>query len=191
MSVNAGRKASGAEGIEALFAAVAMTGMAWDAIFITECDGKRSEQVSSCKRAGHEGHRHYPGFGSCAMAWIIHRRRREMCTGVRWRGRAGAVRLRPTRVHEGAQQQHNCTVATTLVGIHGGLTSEALESSLADSAILYRQRFRPGPGIVLGDINVDQLPISASGPFSERNGRSEHHREERERSCRECEMPCR
>lgn len=180
MSVNAGRKAARPEGIEALLAAVVMTGMAWGAIFITESDCKRIEQVSSGRtRAGHEWHRHYPGVGSCAMARVIHRRCRAMCTGVRWSGRAGAVRLRPPRVHERAPQQ-NRTVASTFVGVHGGLTSEVLAASIADATTLYRQRFRPGPGSVLVDMHVEQLPVSAPVPFSEKNGRSEHDREESE-----------
>lgn len=106
VTVNAGRKAAGPEGIESLMCALATAGMAWDALYVKELDGIRSGHVSSGRtRAGHVWHRHYPGAGSCAMAWVIHRRCTATCTGVRWRGRAGALRLRPTRVHDGSCTQ--------------------------------------------------------------------------------------
>lgn len=189
VTVNAGRKAAGPEGIESLMCALATAGMAWDAVYVTELDGIRSEQVSSGRtRAGHVWHRHYPGAGSCAMAWVIHRRCTATCTGVRWRGRAGALRLRPPRVHDGSCT-HKVTLSATFVGVHGGLTPEALSASIADATILYRKRIRPGSGILVGDINVVQLPATSADPFGRNKARSEHHREERERSCEACASP--
>lgn len=67
------------------------------------------------------------------------------------------------------------------------MTSEALSASIADATTFYRQRFRPGPGIALGDINLARLPVSAAEPFSENKGRSEHYREERDILCSMCD----
>lgn len=163
--------------------ALAETQMPWDILFVEEADalGEQSEETGMTS-AGHKWHRHWPGKGTCAMLWIIHRTKRACCAGVRWRGRAGALTMRPRaqQAHESTSENSASGEYVTFVGMHDGLSLEALADSLSDGAFLYRTRWRPGPGVFLGDMNIDLLPTVATYPFQSQRGRDDHQRDARE-----------
>ena len=56
---------------------------------------------------------------------------------------------------------------------------EELHKSLADAAFLIRTRPRNSNIVLLGDLNIDHLPIFANDPFSDELDRTNKHKDER------------
>ena len=106
------------------------------------------------------------------MKFLIRRRFQHMVRSVVWKGRCGALHLFQRGTIGG--QHFNVFV----VGVHlshGDLQIDAL----SDAAHLLRMRPWGSKILVVGDFNVDQLPISASDPFPDSPHRSLHHHFER------------
>ena len=120
----------------------------WGVLYIPECDADRQHRIP-CNRYAHAVHRHWPGDGSFAMSSIIHNRLRRFVRKVVCHGRCMRVYL-----------FDGCTVHISCVCIHGG-HGEALLGSLADASLLIRSRPSGSRILMIGDQNVDQLPLDA------------------------------
>lgn len=107
------------------------------------------------------------------MMWVISARCRHRLVDVRWSGRCGSLTLGTSR------DEHGWTCFVAVVGRHGPHTEDEYHDSNADLTALARSRRRPGPVIVTGDWNVDELPRRASDPWRERRFRDDAHTEHR------------
>ena len=77
---------------------------------------------------------------------------------------------RAMRVHFSDQCHNN----VSLVFLHGD-HDEALATSLADAVELAKSRSKGSELVIIGDINVDQLPVLSNDPWQHLDGREEHH----------------
>ena len=83
-----------------------------------------------------------------------------------WTGRAGALHL----------QDNNVNIYA--IGVHGG-HAEFLADSLSDVAKLASHRPYGAQLLVMGDFNVDQLPVQPWDPWAQQDQRNQHHARER------------
>ena len=138
----------------------------WGVIFLSELDGfyhhSRELDVGL-----HYAFRYWPGHGSVPMALIINRRLSGLQRSVVPLGRS-------IRVHLTDLLTLNCCI----VACHGG-HGDALPSSLADVSALCTSRPRGSAVVILGDLNVDQLPVLSSDPWADSPSRHLHHHFER------------
>ena len=138
----------------------------WSVIFVPECDGELRER--ECGATSHHTIlRHWPGMGSLPMAVIIRSR-------IRCFLRSHACLGRSIRINLFDKSRLNLC----LVFLHGG-HGDNLEASLADAALLAKGRPRCSQLIIMGDFNVDQLPVAHYDPGSDAPDRMQHHRNER------------
>lgn len=93
IAINAGRKAGDAAKMQSLIDAASTIAPSWAAIYVSELDAYSCafDVDKWATIEGHQVHRWWPGGGSIAMAWIIHRAWCSRAQSVRWQGRAGAV----------------------------------------------------------------------------------------------------
>ena len=104
------------------------------------------------------------------QTWVVPRRYRSWVKGHHKLGRCSALKLQiPTG--RGVQTLH-------IIGVHGGRDS-ALEQTLLDVRMLLRRKARGSKSIVLGDWNVDWLPLDENDPYGHRDKRDERHAERR------------
>ena len=168
ISFNAAKSVSSSDVLEGLIEDLTMHEPNWWVIFILEVDGVLSDNVVlECGQ--HRVFRHYPGAGSFAMLTMVRSCKRLYLHSLEARGRAMKVSF------ELAKQ----SFSQTFVCVHGG-HGDALGPSLADAAaILCKSIKRDRPLIVLGDMNVDLLPILASDPYVRTENRAARHVGER------------
>ena len=86
------------------------------------------------------------------MTLILNNRIRSICREFSALGRA-------VRIHINDYKYMN----TSIVFLHGG-HGDALATSLADAASLLQSRPRGSIPVLMGDLNVDQLPALALDP---------------------------
>ena len=139
----------------------------WDVIFICEFDGSLGVRDVSCAE-GHFIFRHWPGPGSYSIAFIMHKRFRYALRSVVPPGRA----LR-------AYFKSDMSLDLTVIGVHGG-HGDGLQGSLADLSYLLRSSNRFSSKVIIGDHNVDILPILANDPWADCQDRCQHHQEQRD-----------
>ena len=132
----------------------------WAAIFISESDS--SNRDLSFSNDAHIHLRHDPGRGSRPMRWIINSRFKSNLSSCKWLGRSGAVTLG----------------SVCLIGTHGAL-GDGLASSLMDTATLIKQRDWGTTPVVIGDMNIDLLPVQSFDPWASLPNRMSKHAEER------------
>ena len=167
VSLNVGRKLGDSDAWDAFLDDCRLSLRQWEIIFVCECDGV-SDEVPSPYHGPHLAIRHWPGPGSWAMTMVINTRIRRYFKCCQPRGRAMRIHLRDSRYK----------TDVSVIGLHGGHGAE-LGPSLADASSLIRSRKRGTDCIVLGDFNVDQLPVLAGDPWSGLPGRAGHHSFER------------
>ena len=165
MALNAGRKFGTLNGASSWFQVCGEALGPVDIAYVPEYDGS-GEAVAE---QGWEflALRHWPGEGSRSMAFLV---RRTLMRQVRWRcwrGRCGALFL------EGADG-----ASLFVVGFHGAHGDMAAQG-LADLREILACRPHGSQFIVIGDFNIDLLPVSAVDAWSDRDGRASKHREER------------
>ena len=160
ISLNAARALGNHDCMKALVDLLAEDVPNWAAIFISESDSSNADLSFSTDAHVHE--RHNPGKGSRPMRWIINSRFKSNIGSVKWLGRSGALTLG----------------SVCLIGTHGGL-GDGLAASLVDASTLVRQRDWGTVPVVLGDMNIDILPVQIFDPCAAAPGRREKHKEER------------
>ena len=132
----------------------------WAAIFIPESDS--SSLDLDYTEDAHLHLRHKPGKGSRPMRLIVHSRFKSNMTSCKWLGRSGALTLG----------------SVCLIGTHGAL-GDGLAASLVDTATLIKRRAWGTVPVVLGDHNIDILPVQSFDPWAETPDRSSKHAQER------------
>lgn len=73
------------------------------------------------------------------------------------------------------RDEQGWTCFVTVVGWHRPLSQEEYHDSIADLTALARTRRRPGPVIITGDWNADELPRQAADPWRRRRARDGTH----------------
>ena len=145
----------------------------WGVAFLSEVDGLR-RNLPSDPHNDYLSFRHWPGEGSFAIQFSIKRRFRHMVRSIAWKGRCGAVHMFQKDAASG--QRYSLYV----IGVHNP-HGDAQIDTLADVSELMRKRPWDSKVLVVGDFNVDQLPLFGADPFADRTGRSWHHEDERVR----------
>ena len=162
VAVNAGKTLGTCDAWQALIDGVQTECPDWSVIFVSECDGELRHTESPATSC-HTVYRHWPGAGSFPMAVVIRSRIRRFLRGCACQGRS-------MRIHLFDKSRLNLA----LVFLHGG-HGDNLDSSLADTASLIKSRPRGSQPVVMGDFNVDQLPVSHYDPWSDAPERVRHH----------------
>ena len=83
----------------------------WAALFLPELHGCTRDIEKPASE--HIVYRYYPGEGSFAMAWAIHRNLQSHLKDITWHGRAGSILLEPPGDHKGKR------FSLYAVGVHG------------------------------------------------------------------------
>ena len=160
IAINAARACGSLETMQALVSGITADCPNWAAIFVSECDS--SSRVIDFTSDAHLHIRHMPGKGSRPMQWIVNSKFKASMVSCKWLGRSGALTLG----------------STCLVGTHNA-HGDSLVTSLLQTAALVRQRPWNTSPIVIGDHNIDLLPVSAADPFAETQLRAGKHLQER------------
>ena len=143
----------------------------WTIVFLCEVDAVRGN-CSGDYNGIRTSIRHWPSQGSLAMTLYINKSRRHWVKSVCWQGRAVRVHLLCKRTD--SMPFHNTSIILVHMA-HG----EEHAATTTDVAYLIRTRPRGSKVTVLGDINVDQLPVSSIHSYELLPGRHLHHRRER------------
>lgn len=95
LAINAGRKCGAEARLQGLLAAATEICPQWAACFISEFDAYYGESPTPTwqTRAGETVRRHWPGEGSCSMAWVTRRGLHPRMRSCEWRGRAGRLTI--------------------------------------------------------------------------------------------------
>lgn len=153
--LNAARMGGGQHGPEEVIRRMRADAGDWGIAFVCELDGVGERELLPVH--GYEVRRHWPGQGSCSVAFIWPTWMGAEGVDVRWRGRAGAALLRGRDV---AGQQRQVWV----VGVHAS-HGEPLFEDLLDVAILAKARLRWARLLLVGDWNSDLLRELDLGAF--------------------------
>ena len=135
-------------------------------MFVSEHDGTRDD-IQLEDPYGHSVIRHYPGPVSWPMSFIMHKDFRRYIRKSDSQGRSMSITARDPGKFE-----------FTLIGVHGG-HGDTLHASLGDAAALYRRAPSTAYKYLVGDWNVDLLPLRGDDPYRELLGREDHHGEQR------------
>ena len=160
IAINAARSCGNMETMQALVSGITADCPDWAAIFVSECDS--SSRVIDFTNDAHLHLRHMPGKGSRPMQWIVNSKFKACMRSCKWLGRSGALTLG----------------STCIVGTHNA-HGDGLVTSLLQTAALIKQRDWGTTPIVIGDHNIDLLPVCASDPFADLQLRGSKHLEER------------
>ena len=139
----------------------------WAVIFFSEVDAYLKE-LPAMEFGDHLAHRIYPGAGSVAFLVLVHKKFKGCLHSFEARGRS-------CRLHF---QSAKADWSQTVVCIHGG-HGVHLGQSLSDATFLCRKAAKRTPLLVVGDINVDQLPTLSVDPYGSDCSRGGHHAVER------------
>ena len=102
------------------------------------------------------------------MAWVFNAFMYKFVAKVLWRGKCGATLL---RLPAGAAGAYNLIYAVGIHGAHGELSVD----SFLDLAWLLARRPFGSRVIIVGDWNVDLLPVLPEDPWCARPMRKSHH----------------
>ena len=138
----------------------------WDIVFVPECDGHLGDR-DICMEEPYLAYRHWPGAGSFPMAVVSHHRIQRYVRRIEFRGRCG-------RVHVSDFQNVNACFIFIQTS-HG----DNLPESLADAAFLAHGRPRGSTMAIMGDWNIDILPVRFCDPFADEANRQQHHAHKR------------
>ena len=156
--MNAGCKCPGLIDIRALWVKLQDADSRIGLAFVTELDG-RAMSHSSGSSSAVVVHRHHPGPGSRAMAWMMRLGIRKILKSLERRGRAGAV-------HLCGRDPGDQLVSLWAVGWHGAHGDSWWQSAADLSYLVHRKP--PGCALVVcGDWNVDFLSTLEPDPFAE------------------------
>ena len=173
VSINAQGSGGDELGIRALLSMVAEVDQQWAVVFISESDffAEKNDQIDL---SPHLTWRHYPGEGSRAMRFVLRRDFTHLFQSIQWQGRCGLLTLSSgLRCDQGF---------ASFLGVHGA-HGDLLEDTLAAASCLLGLR-RPGTKtLVLGDTNVDFLPMMEWDPWREQFNRRAHHSDRRDLLC--------
>ena len=178
VSYNAGGCYSSIESLHAFIDSVSWSYPSWSVIYLTEADNKlrHLEEFNYFNIDGHETMRHWPGHGSFAMMFIVHRSFVPILKDVEWQGRAGSVHLYSTC--NSILRNVNIVIA----GVHGG-HGDKLQKSLMHAGTIIRSFVRHSSSLAqvafVGDFNVHVLPILLCGLCTNSPSLSLHHYERR------------
>ena len=150
----------------------------WNVIFISEVDGKLEHlpKRAFCKVDGHLVLRHWPGHGSHAMMFIVHRNLVHAYRDCIWKGRAGGLRL----YSRGLSSSPNINLV--IIGVHGAHGDQLPISLMHASTVIRTLRCKQSSSaqvIALGDWNVDLLPSMACDHWFDVPDRLAHHLDRR------------
>ena len=142
-AVNAGNWCADAEKLCALWCNAREVHPSLKILFVCEADvGELGPEDLSFPEFVY--HRHYPGWGSRAMGFLVSRSISRFAS-CRWVGRAGSCRIQGLRV-AGSKD-------LAVLAWHGG-HGEALWPSIADVRTLARS-CGSWPSVIVGDTNID------------------------------------
>ena len=170
VAVNCGKAVSSGLALNALAQRISCISQSWVVLYLSELDalGPSSRHLDD---SNFVVHRHHPGGGSWAMAFVIKRSFSFAVHGLWWSGRVGALHL----LHRDALGRFLFNVF--VVGCHGPHGER--EDFLTDLNAILLKKPRLAKVLMLGDWNVDQLPVLQTDPFSGSRSRRKHHEEER------------
>ena len=176
MSLNVGKALVDDGACDAILNTAGNIDSDWAVLFLAECDPqlKSNHQLNFGR---HFSKRFWDGPGSYAFCIVIRNSMTYCLRSMDQQGRACRVHLA-----DGIAMNIGCIFAHAA---HG----EELYKSLADAAFLIRTRPRNSNIVLLGDLNVDHLPIFHNDPFSEELNRTDKHKDERmalEQLCAAC-----
>ena len=144
----------------------------WDVIVFQEVDHFLDERLAFdlSDWFSHSVTRHWPGVNSFALAIIVHARFRDVIHKTTTVGRAVGVRLRSSA----------CDVSICSVhGAHGDHLAHSLHDIMSIKKLLSHGSHNRMPFVVVGDLNVDQLPGLSFDPFSDVRS-DQHHADRRQ-----------
>ena len=147
----------------------------WGVIYLSEADALRQDHHPTSS-FGHTVYRNWPGEGSVAMQFIVRRRVRHLARNVSWKGRCGALHL----FRRDTNTLTNNHINIYIIGVHCPHGDEQVDT-LADLAHLLRRRPGGSKVLVVGDWNIDQLPVLSYDPYRDKDDREQHHHPERMR----------
>ena len=160
IAINVARTCGTHATLKAFISSVTQDVKNWAAVFISETDASTANL--DFEEDAHVQYRHMPGRGCRPMRWVVNAKYKSSLKGCKWLGRAGALTL-----------GNMC-----IVGTHNGFGA-TLTSSLLDAAKLVKKRPWGTCPIVLGDFNIDLLPVQHNDPWGQEADRPLRHREER------------
>ena len=138
----------------------------WCCAYISELDAVRVGENSPEDLHGVAWYYHRLAQWSGTMAWIVRSGFSHLVHDVKWNGRCGALHLM-SRPGAG-------NVKAFVLGIHGS-HGDLIGDDLLGLGILLSDRDRMGTVAVVGDWNIDQLPIVQADPWRELPDRTSRH----------------
>ena len=168
VSLNAGTTLGNSEALEQFILDLEARYPSWSLCFVSEVHALEhsGSRIFSC--ANSRVWEHHPGVGSRAMAWIVRNSVLRYVSDVIWAGRTGSVRLKPLS---------HLRKSSAVIGVHGSHSD--LQSTFSELSSHFGSISKFAVGIV-GDWNIDQLPLAESDPLSDVPARTEHHQIKRE-----------
>ena len=163
MCLNAGAQLGTSALLEDFVAQLGRTIPRWSFCFLSELDNC-SKHDYNFHVAGAKVYVHKPCAGK-AIAWLV--RDKFVCAvkDLVWLDRVGAIHIKSAHLPS--------KLAAILIGIHG--SHDFIEQTFSDVAQLAAVACNHTPVAVLGDTNVDLLPVSPADPCSHVHGRHKHH----------------
>ena len=143
----------------------------WIAMVIFEADAHLTHECKPYQPPGDrpsvEVFRHWPGPGSWSIKLVLNSKFRANVKSWTWKGRSVGICLRGTA--EDGTYSYFC-VASHLP------PDKALTDGIGDAAALLKSKPRGSVPILVGDLNVDYLPIDTYDPWREFRVHDNHQR---------------
>ena len=153
IAVNVGGKLGSKDELRAQCNLATHTAPHWCAMFVSESDVAAQSSNDHNYSDAHTQYRHHPGKGSRAMRWVIRTHYSKAVQQCVWRGRCGAIHI------------HTANINIYAIGLHAS-HGDGLPGSLRDVAVLAKARPWGAKLFIVGDWNVDLLPVHGAGPFA-------------------------
>ena len=165
--MNCGKACGSQWGFDSAIGVVTESVPDWTVLFIPEVDAFLDSRLA--RPSSHLTFPHWPGEGSFAMQVCIRSAARHLVQDVIWLNRCGAVHFfqRSKDLHAG--------INLYLVVVHNS-HGDFQDEVILDVADLVRQKPLGADVCIIGDWKIDQLPANGADPWSEKLGRSAHHR---------------
>ena len=164
--MNVGKACGTDEGLSSAIGVVSESVSKWTVLFLPEVDGFLDSRPSLS--TSHLTFRHWPWEGSFAMQICIRAAAHHLAQDVIWLNRCGAV----YSYKKHASKQYSINLYVIVVhNSHGDLQDEVL----LDVANLVRRKPLGADISIIGDWNIDQLPVHETDPWADTINRSSHH----------------
>ena len=155
--MNVGKACGTDEGLRSVIGVVSESVPKWTILFLSEVDRFRDKRPPLASY--HLTYRHWPGEGSFAMQIIVQSSLRRLVQSIVWCNRCGAL-------HLFQKNTNNIDSINSYVIVLHNAHGDLQDDVLLDIAQLVRRRPRLAQFCILGDWNIDQLPVQALDPWA-------------------------